>query len=391
MQPVAFARRAAAFILAGALAACGGGGGSHSALPGTTGTGGTTPITPSSALTQTLKPTPKFASSATKAGAVSESTLLMHVVVNLRDAAGLADYAAGASTPGDPRYRQFLTASQIGDRFGATQSDTATVAQYLASYGLHVAAYPQRLGLTVSGATTNFAKAFGTTFATYTMNNGHPVTAPVGTITFAKPLPVEGISDAIFDPAAKHTQFVQGAVGGPQSNSTGGNSPQQIATAFDYTGAYNAGYTGAGVTIGIIGTGGIDQHDFATFKSLYSWPSTGTLTQVNVTSAAAANTYTGAVNYGGSPTASPPPVTAPCRGGSAPRPTPTCNPEDLEAQIDTEQASLAPGANINFYLAYVPSECYDPTTNSCGPPNPNTGTGYTYQGLYESDDEIQQA
>ena len=78
---------------------------------------------------------------------------------------------------------------------------------------------------------------------------------------------------------------------------------------------------------------------------------------------------------GGTP-ATPPPVTGPCNG-----PLPGCNPEDFEAQIDTQQtASLAPTANVLFYLAYVPHETFG-TAHDFGPE----------EGISEVNDEVQQA
>ena len=89
-------------------------------------------------------------------------------------------------------------------------------------------------------------------------------------------------------------------------------------------------------------------------------------------------------------------MTGPCNATSNPNvydpsasPTANCNPEDIEAQIDTEQAALARDASIEFYLAYVPVECYTPNAATCTP-DPTTGLGYAYQGIYETDDEIQQ-
>jgi subtilase family serine protease len=379
------------------LASCSGGGGSHPALPAAPNntTAGTT--SPSSA-TRTLVRSSKFESVTTKGAAFTGGQLTMHVVVNLRNGAGLADYAAGVSTPTDGRYRQYLTPQEIGERFGASTSDYRTVANYFASYGLRVGMWPQRLALTVAGPTARFEKALGTTFSTFTSREGVKLIGPSsGTISLAQALPIYQIADAVSAPSMRKPALVRGASGGPTLNAIGtGYTPQQVATAFDFTGAFAAGYTGKGINIGIVGTGPIMQQDFAAFKSSYGWTGASTLTQVNVKSSAAANTWTGGpIAYGGSPTATPPPVTPPCSAhdnpflNSSESPTPTCNPEDIEAQIDTEQASLARDANVLFYLAYVPSECFDPTVSSC--PKDNQGNGYTAQGLAESDDEIQQA
>jgi subtilase family serine protease len=391
-----FSLRALAALGAGALLASCSGGGSHTAAVTPTATlGGSAP---SASKTTSLVPSAKFAQVTTKTGTFTGGTLHMHVVVNLKNGAGLAEYAAGVSNPTDGRYRQFLTPQQIADQFGASTADYQAVANYFASYGLRVGMWPQRLALTVAGPTSRFEKALGTTFSTYKSSEGVPLIGPTGTIRLAQALPIREIDDAVVAPTMRRPALVRGSSGGPTLNSIGtGYTPQQVATAFDFTGAFNAGYTGKGINIGIVGTGGIMQQDFAAFKSSYGWTGAATLTQVNVTPKAAANSWTGGpIAYGGSPTATPPPVTPSCSAHDNPNlnstesPTATCNPEDIEAQIDTEQAALARDANVLFYLAYSPAECYDPTVSSC-PKDPNQGTGYTAQGLAESDDEIQQA
>jgi len=73
-----------------------------------------------------------------------------------------------------------------------------------------------------------------------------------------------------------------------------------------------------------------------------------------------------------------------------------CNPEDGEAQIDSQQvAGLAPGAVVRFYLAYNPSICLTPAgvvvrnkkDGSC----PTGSAAFPLIGLNLADDSIQQA
>ncbi len=391
-RTVSLAARGAAFALALSLAACGGGGGGTAShiVPianAPTGSGGLTP----SSTVRTLYPPALFTpSNVAKVGpATAVGSLTMHVVVKLQNADGLMSYARASNDPTNGNYRHFLTASQIGAQFGASSADYATVANYFASYGLKVGGWPQRLGLLVAGPRTAFEKALGTTFAVYRdMKSSTLMVAPSTNITFAKPLPVSSIADAIVEPNVRHLQFVHG------TNHTLlglGDTPQQMAAAFDYDGAYGAGYTGKGITIGIIGTGPYSSADFAAFRQFYGVAGTSTVKEVPVSAQAAANA-------GGSPTAMPPPVTPPCNGPSSNpnvnpsrSPTAACNPEDVETQIDTQQsAGLARDGSVSYYLAYVPAECGTPGSNACAP-DPNTGLGYAYQGIDEADDEIQQA
>jgi subtilase family serine protease len=365
-------RRLLAASLIVGLTACGGGGGSRSTpvIPG-----GANNTSTSSALVSTLVPNANLAK-ATQAGpATGIDTIVMHVVVTMKDARGLVDYARGANDPSDARYRQWLTATQIGDRFGASPSDYKTVANYFAGYGLKAGGFKARLGLTVAGSQTAFENALGTKFVAYRAPDGRAMFGPSASIHFSTPLPVSSIDNAVADPSRFKRAFVRGT-GGQNTGGVTGNTPQQVATAFDFTGAYSAGYTGAGINLGIIGTGPILQHDFSQFKTLFGFNGAATLTQVNAQTHAASDT-------GGSPTATPPATTGPCNG-----PLPGCNPEDGEAQIDTEQAALAKDANILFYLAYVPKECNTPGTATCAP---SPGLGIPLIGLSEDDDSLQQA
>jgi subtilase family serine protease len=387
VNTIAYSRRCAALCALLAVAACSGG--SHAVpLASTPVNAGGSAAATSSAVVQSLHPSTAFTSSTTLIGpATTVNTVVLHVVPNLQNAAGLAQYAQEASDPSSGLYRRFLAPADIAARFGATSADYAAVANYFASYGLKVGGWPQRLALTVAGPRTSFEKALGTTFSFYRGKTGHTLLAPTNAVTFSRALPVSSIADAVLDPQSKWLNVAKPEVG-PNQGLLSGLAPQQIATAFDYASAYNAGYTGSGITIGIIGTGPAMAVDFNTYKSQYAFTGASTLTFPAVSAAAAANA-------GGSPTGTPPAVTGPCSTSNSPyvppseSPTPSCNPEDGEAQIDTEQAALARDAKIEFYLAYVPVECGTPNAANCSP-DPSTGLGYDYQGLAESDDEIQQ-
>lgn len=354
-----------------ALTACGGGG-SHAALPAAqTGL--------SAAASSTFAYGVQALRSATPGAAATLGTMSVAVLVTPQNAQGLTLYAQQVSEPSSGLYRHFLSAADIGARYGARPSDEAAVAAYFQSFGLKVGTWPQHLGLRVAGPQAAMEKAFGTTFISYGTANG-TVYGPSSTPRLARPLPISAVADLIVAPQNLTRQYIApSAPRGQGNNAVLGYTPQQIASAFDFTGAYNAGLTGAGISIGIIGTGPVDPADLTAYKGAFGFGGSGTYTQVAASAQAAANA-------GGSPTATPPPVTAPCQGA-----LPSCNPEDGEAQIDTEQALLAPDADTRFYLAYVPQECADPSypqNGACGPNETNYGA---LEGIAETDDEIQQA
>jgi subtilase family serine protease len=365
----------AAISAAALLAACGGGGGSTSkpasVVPiNSTNQGAAAPSSTSfKYLANALK-------GATSGGPVQLGTMKVDVQMNLRDPNGLQAYAASVGDPASGLYRHFLTPEELGSRFGASDADYSAAIAYFTAEGLQVTGWKQKSVLRVLGPQDKMEHAFGTTFALYHASKGD-MYGPTSLPHFSKPLAVHSVTQIVFNPKWMMRNSIAVPPHGTTPSFNFGIPPQQLAGAFDYTGAYAAGYTGTGINIGIIGTGPIDPHDYAAFNSRLKtgWydgagnfhPTNNSITQVNAT---------GNANVNGGALATPPPVTGPCNG-----PLPGCNPEDVEAQIDTQQsAALAPTANVLFYLAYVPHETYG-TTHDFGP----------REGIQEVNDEVQQA
>jgi len=310
-------------------------------------------------------------------------TVHVDVLMQMRDEAGLLRYAQLVSDPHSLYYRNFLTPQQIGDFFGAPRSEYTRAIQYFWSQGLSVRYWTQREGLAVIGTQAQMERTFHTRFGVYT-KNGVTFYAPMSAPRLATPLAIRGLGGIeTYHLALMRRHFVYGIAPHPMGEFGPGfllgNSPFDLAAAFDYTGAYNINGSccrGDGVTIGIVGTGPIftnangTQGDAVMYRSLFNVSGTGTVKQKNGTIAAPW------MSTGVQP---PPPVTGPC-GGSLPG----CNPEDSEAQLDTEQTnSLAPNAQVLFYLTYNPNECFSGGT--CPP-----GAGTPQIGLAESDDELEQ-
>ena len=362
---------AALSALAIALASCGGGGGVSST--------GVTPSVPVASAAGTAAFT--YGADALKGAQyvapATSATMGVDVVLKLQSTEGLAQYAKDVSTPSSPQYRHFLTPQQIGQMFGASESDVNAVAAYFTSHHLHVGTWPQHLSMFVSGSQQNMQQAFGTGFAVYKQGS-QTFIGPTGTPRFAKALPVTAVTRLV----SLQRSFRTSVPIGGNSLSTSGYTPQQIRNAFDYTGAYNAGFTGVGINVGIVGTGPISSADVPAYGAMFN-TNVASVTQMNVSDAGVATPGIETPPDTGFQT--PPPATAPCNGF-----LPDCNPEDIEAQLDTEAvASLAPGSNVLFYLGYDPSFCLNVSTGAiaAGP----CGSGQQpLEGIYLSDDEIQQ-
>jgi subtilase family serine protease len=405
-----------------AVTACGG----HSGTPSTT--SALPPFTGSPALSNFTWGKEQL-QGAIALGPASVGHMQVNVMVKAQNARGLVSYAQMASTPGSPLYRHFLTPQEIGQRFGATQTDYQAAADYFVRNGLHVAGWPQRLMLAVAGSQDAMEKAFGTQFGLYE-KDGFQFIAPLRTPHFATLVPVTAVQNLVAL-NTMHTYLVKPP---PRANASDniGYSPQAVRKAFDFTGAYAKGFDGSGITVGIIGTGPINvgdrsnlcsDADLNALKALYN-ANAATVCEVDVTptgvsaglaasgiptaAPASPNPVSTPVSNPGVPPTSmfpfsgdfqtPPPVTAPC-SAAVPNVLPTCNPEDGEAQLDTQQvALLAPGSSVKFYLAYNASDCYVFFPNPCAPaPTPPAtpikggNYGQPQIGLIEGDAEIQQA
>jgi pseudomonalisin len=376
-----------------AMTGCGGG---HVSIPATESAANAPTGAAPTAIAGAIPYGASVASGATYLGRAQLATVGLDVHVALSNEMGLYQYAKEANEPGSPLYRTWLTPQQLGERFGATQSDYTGLTKALLAAGITVKTYPQRTMLRIRGPQAAVEKMLGITFGLYrkgTQRFISPMSSPHPAVYASR---ITALTGAI-GYQARGRNFVRA------SNVYGdGYAPQQVAGAFDYNGAYAAGYTGKGINVGIIGTGPITDGDprfacanasgcgdAADFKHLYNVPGSGAISQVYSTDANLPP-ISGENSIG---LASPPPATADnaaCAaqnyspGQSYPTDYTTCNPEDGEAQLDTEQvASLAYDANVLFYIAYNPNEanCATCSGSSSGP----------VLGINLTDDEIQQA
>jgi kumamolisin len=327
-----------------------------------------------------------FVSRAQLLGPANFGHLGIDVALPMRDARALFAYAQAVSDPKSGSYREWLTPEQIADRFGATPAQQNVAIAYFHKFGIWASGWKQRMLLHVAGSQPQLEAAFHTKFGDYRSSLGESFIAPMSAPHVDAGVPVVGSANIVFRTKRYRSQMVTSKGNGS------GYAPQQIAAAFDYDGAYAAGFTGSGVTIGIVGTGPVQTStggkigDADAYKEFYH---VSGASSVNIV----ATTGSDPVINDNSGFAPPPPVTPPCNSsgvaGLAPSESPTanCNPEDGEAQLDTEQtASLAKDATVEFYLAYNPND-------GCGgvgiaSPCP-AGAGFPEQGLAVADEELQ--
>ena len=96
-------------------------------------------------------------------------TATMHLTVVLRRdpavEAAFTQLLANQQNPSSPLYHQWLTPQQVGQLFGLTDSDIASVSGWLTGQGLTVSIEPNRTMLKVTGSAAAIATAFRTSSA----------------------------------------------------------------------------------------------------------------------------------------------------------------------------------------------------------------------------------
>lgn len=128
---------------------------------------------------------PGWAARAVKVGApASASSIDVQVYLTPRGGvAALQAAVAAVSTPGSPRYRQYITPAQYRAQYGADASTISSVKAWLASAGMKVTGTgPGSRYVGATGTVAAAEKAFGVTLAIY-KHDGRVDRAPTGEAT----------------------------------------------------------------------------------------------------------------------------------------------------------------------------------------------------------------
>ncbi|WP_297215533.1 protease pro-enzyme activation domain-containing protein [Thermoplasma sp.] len=125
-----------------------------------------------------------------------DPSAVISVFIALEPSGDMQAYVNGLYDPSSPYYHQFLTPSQIGNRFGVSPYVYGEFVQYFESYGIYVSQNPSRLDLYLTGTVSQFENAFHTTIQSfryqYTSNGiWNPLfgnsSAAKGSITYSQP------------------------------------------------------------------------------------------------------------------------------------------------------------------------------------------------------------
>jgi subtilase family serine protease len=274
---------------------------------------------------------PLWAKPANNAGLVPADQALDQMTIVLarspQQEQAFDQFLADQQNPASPNYHHWLTPAEVGQRFGLSDQDIASVTGWLQSQGLHVNwVSPSRIFIGFGGTAADIGRAFQTEMRYYKVNGVQRMSVSSDPMIPEALLPaikaVRGLY-TIEEKPQVHAGTAQSA--SPQETTFGGShylSPADFATVYDLP----SSFTGAGITIGIVGRSRVNPADLDNFTSKTGVPSiTSRLTTVvppNTTDPGSPLTNCAA---------------APCNV-----------PEDqLEATLDVMRAgSVAPGASL---------------------------------------------
>lgn len=180
-------------------------------------------------------------------------------------------------TPGSPSYHKWYSPAQYAAQFGLTAADIAKVQSWLEQQGFKVTGVAtSRTFIRFSGTAAQVESAFGTQLHHYNvqgqmhMANSTPLSIPAALSGVV--LSVRNLSD--FRPRPLHRIRTQAALRPQYTDGSGDHflAPDDFATIYDVQALYNAGYTGSGVTLGIVGQSAIESSDIENFQSASGLP-----------------------------------------------------------------------------------------------------------------------
>ncbi len=243
------------------------------------------------------------ATQANDRGAVSGNLALNHLFLQLRRPAdletALVEYIDDLHNPSSQYFHKWLTAQEIGSRYGLASSDISTLTAWLRSKGFTVnQVYPTGTVIDFSGTAAQVEAAFHTEIHNLDVNGTRQIanmTDPkIPSALAPAVVGVVKLNSFMPHPMIKKMQPppVNPNVGRrPRADYTLGNGyyavvPSDLATIYNLNPAFNAGYTGLGRTIALIEDTDVYNYpgDWNAFRSTFGlseqFPS-GTFVQVH--------------------------------------------------------------------------------------------------------------
>jgi subtilase family serine protease len=205
----------------------------------------------------------------------SDAAIHMTFALSTFDKQALDAYAAAVVDKQSPLYRKWLKPAQLGEMFGAPQSDIDTVISYLNSKGFTgVKVWPDRMFVSAQGTRSVVEKSFGVNIYGYDRDLYHiakgysktyyaPDRGPVVPATVADRLiGIWGLSNAV----QRVPSIVKFAKSNPDVALDGSLLPGDITNVYQTAPLRQKGYEGQGETIAIFSPTTFAESDITAFE-----------------------------------------------------------------------------------------------------------------------------
>jgi subtilase family serine protease len=234
--------------------------------------------------------TRSLATSANDRGRVSDSLPLDHILLELRRPAeleqSLEQYIKDLENPALSNYHKWLSAAQLGEKFGLAQSDIEGVTNWLESQGFTVnQVFHNKVVIDFSGKAGQVRQAFLTEIHNINVNGELHIA------NMSDPQIPAALAPAVVGTVSLHN-FMPRPMNKPRANytfSSGGSTyqaviPADLATIYNFNPLFSRGITGQGQTIVVIeDTDVYDTSDWTTFRNEFGLSSytAGSFAQVH--------------------------------------------------------------------------------------------------------------
>ncbi len=219
---------------------------------------------------------PPMARSTNETGRLASSTKLEGVTINFAKSdaqeAALQELLTAQQNPASPLYHQWLNPDQYAARFGMADADIAKVEVWLEQQGFTISRVARSKNtISFTGSVAQVEAAFSTELHTYkTGAKTHFAPSTDLSIPSAMAASVQSVTHlSDFRPTA-HVK-IRKPVAAPNFTSSQSGShyltPGDIKTIYDITPAYNAGYTGSGQSIAVVGQSLVATSDITKFQT----------------------------------------------------------------------------------------------------------------------------
>jgi uncharacterized protein (TIGR03437 family) len=208
-------------------------------------------------------------------GAVDPTTPINDIVLLVKPSAvqqaELDRLLTDQQNPSSPRFRQWLTPEEFGNRFGLSPSDHSKVVQWLKSENLAVTRVARgRNWVAFNGTAEQVSRAFHTPIHRFQANGRKHY---ANTAEPSVPAALAGVVGGFlglndFNPVSSVT------VGQPDytTGKTHYMVPEDFATIYNLNPLYQAGYDGTGQSIAIVGASDLLIDDVRAFRKRYGLP-----------------------------------------------------------------------------------------------------------------------